>query len=101
MYSPRYQGCGLKQETETTVLKGSTIASKHNGRTNGPHIEYQVHQPSVEVESETWANPQLLQGEEFLMQWLASWDTIRSFNNVWKKTTQKKTSLYRKQAASP
>lgn len=39
-----------------------------------------VYRPSIEVEFETWAKPQLLHGEEFLMQRLAGWDLIQSFN---------------------
>lgn len=31
-------------------------------------LEEPVCRPSIEVEFETWAKPQLLQGEEFLMQ---------------------------------
>lgn len=62
-----------------------------------------VCRPSVEVEFETRAKPQLLQGEEFLMQRLAGWDMIQSFNNVWRKKKQEKkgTFSFHKQAASP
>lgn len=58
------------------------MASKHNTTTNGLNIA-PSHRPSVEVEFNTWAKPQLLQGEEFLMQQPAGWDMIQSFNNVW------------------
>ena len=48
---------------------------------------------SVEVIFQTWEQPPQLRGEEFLMQWLAGWDMIQSFNNVWQKKikTQKTT----------
>ena len=41
-------------------------------------IEHLVYRPSIEVEFETRAKPQLLPGEEFLMQWMAGWDMIHS-----------------------
>lgn len=89
-YSSSKLGCGLKRETLTTESRypkdyiglqktQNTIAEEHV-HYNGP-----VYRPSVGVEFETWAKRQLIQGEEFLMQWLAGWGMIQSFNKVWKK----------------
>lgn len=88
----------LKQETKITIQRRQI--DYNNLKTIEEQmaiLEHPVYRACVEVEFETWAKPQLLQGEEFLMQWLAGWNMIQSLHSG----GEKRTSSYHKQAASP